>query len=101
MPNDKLAGIEKTRVHEDDLAPILEHFARAAAHSQETFLELCMVMPHIKRLMPEFEDSFGALLTGAYQNWQTLEEAGDECLGSQILDYVPTGKPLPALPSGN
>ena len=87
-----------SRISEDDLRPIVEHFAKAAQYSKEAFLELAMAMPHIKRLLPDWDEAVGNVMTGAFQSWQTIEEAGDEALGSQIVDLMPTGKPLPALP---
>lgn len=87
-----------SRVSEDDLRPIVEHFANAAMHSKEAFLELAMAMPHIKRVLPDWEEAIGHVMTGTFETWQLIEEAADEVLGSQIVDLMPTGK-VPGLPA--
>jgi hypothetical protein len=89
-----------TRVSEEDLAPIVQHIAQAANLSHEAFLELAMSLEHVRRILPDDYKAIAAVLSGAFEQWQLIEEAADEVLGSQIVDLAPTGKPLPALGSG-
>lgn len=83
-----------SRVSDAELAPVVDHIAKASHYSQEAFLELSMALEHIRRVMPEDFDTVAALLHVVYQSWQTVEECADEVLGSQI---VLTGKELPRI----
>lgn len=78
----------------EEMQPILEHWAKAAHYSRESWLHVEAALPLVREVCPEYYEEVASRMVAAFQSAEAIEGLGDVIVDDLGLN-APADRQLP------